>query len=150
MESYEREAVDYLLKPIAFDRFLKAIEKARERLAEQREQTEEGGASREQLFLKSGSRIHQINTKDLLYMKKDGHYIVFHTTHGEIMSRMNMEELLNSLPKERYARIHKSYVIAIDKIDTIEKHDVIIRDMVIPIGDHYREAFLRRIRYSGN
>ena len=65
------------------------------------------------------------------------------------MSRMNMEELLSSLPQDNYARIHKSYVVAIDKIDTIEKHEVFIRGKEIPIGGRFRDDFLDRIAYSG-
>jgi two-component system LytT family response regulator len=149
VESYERDAVDYLLKPIAYERFLRAVKKVQEKIRGKGDDSEDGVSSKRKVFIKSGTRIHQLDTQDLLYMKKDGHYIVFHTTGGEILSRMNMEELLSSLPQDRYVRIHKSYVVAIDKIDTIEKHDVIIRGKGIPIGDCFRDDFLKRIAFSG-
>jgi two-component system LytT family response regulator len=149
VESYERDAVDYLLKPIAYERFLRAVKKVQEKIRGKGDDSEDGVSSKRKVFIKSGTRIHQLDTQDLLYMKKDGHYIVFHTTGGEILSRMNMEELLSSLPQDRYVRIHKSYVVAIDKIDTIEKHEVVIRGKEIPIGDCFRDNFLKRIAYSG-
>ncbi|MFH1942443.1 MAG: LytTR family DNA-binding domain-containing protein [bacterium] len=149
VDSYEREAADYLLKPIAYDRFIRAIEKARKLLHQMKDISKVEGVVPHKLFIKSGSKIHQLDTKNLLYMKKEGHYIVFHTTRGELLSRMNVKELLDSLPQERYARIHKSYVIALDKIDTIQKYDVIIAGKEIPIGDKYKNAFLEKIRYSG-
>jgi two-component system LytT family response regulator len=149
VDSYEREAVDYLLKPIAYDRFVRAIEKARKLLQRTKAISKADSVSPEKVFIKSGSKIHQLDTKDLLYMKKEGHYIIFYTTRGELLSRMNMKELLESLPQDRYARIHKSYVIALDKIDTIQKYDVIISGKEIPIGDKYKNAFLEKIHYSG-
>lgn len=150
VESYEREAVDYLLKPIGFDRFLKAVAKA---LKKREGFVKKGDGSKGvvlKIFIKSGSKIHRLDIDDLLYMKKDGHYIVFNTTKDQLLSRMNFHELLSSLPEDNFVRIHKSFVIAIDKIDTIEKHFVVIKDAEIPIGDKYREDFFHRIRYSGN
>jgi len=149
VESYEHDATDYLLKPIAYERFLKAVEKVRKIVRTRDNNTGDGISSKRKLFIKSGTKIHQLDTQDLLFMKKDGHYIVFHMTGGEIMSRMNMEELLSSLPQDNYVRIHKSYVVAIDKIDTIEKHEVFIRGKEIPIGGRFRDDFLDRIAYSG-
>lgn len=149
VESYERDAADYLLKPIAYDRFLKAVDRVRRRLEEMPKRSKPAD-SEGRLFIKSGSKIHQLDLHDLCYMKKDGHYIVFHTTQGEILSRMNMKELLSSLPRDRYARVHKSYVIALDKIDTIERHEVIVAGRTIPIGSSFREDFLKLIRYSGS
>lgn len=148
MQSYEKDAIDYLLKPIPYDRFLNAVDKARRRKNYTGQPL--SVSSYDKLFVKSGSKIHQLNLKNLLYMKKDSHYVEFHTTQGNILSRMNMEELLNSLPSDRCVRIHKSYVIVLDKIETIERHDVYIAGRAIPIGRSYREDFFQRISYSGN
>lgn len=150
VESYERNAVDYLMKPISYDRFLKAIGKI---IVENKKRTEfgavDGDAPAKSLFIKSGSKIHQLDSRDLLYMKKDGHYIVFYTASGEVLSRMNMQELMRVLPSRNFVRIHRSYVIAIDKIDTIEKYDVMINGKEIPIGNSYRQNLLNAIEYAG-
>ena len=102
------------------------------------------------LFIKSGAKIHRLNIRDILYMEKDGHYIVFHTAAGQWLSRMNMAELLAGLPPGEFARVHKSFVVPLAKVDTIEKHTVIIRGKEIPIGDGYRVEFLRRIKITGD
>jgi DNA-binding LytR/AlgR family response regulator len=151
VESYEKEAVDYLLKPIAYERFLKAVDKAL-KLSKKISPKHHSGipSAPEHLFIKSGSRIHQLNVNELLYLEKQGHYIVFHTPIEQLLSRMNMADLLRALPADDFIRIHRSYVIALDKIDTIEKHTVVIRNKRIPIGDSFRVEFFKRIKYSGN
>jgi DNA-binding LytR/AlgR family response regulator len=83
-------------------------------------------------------------------MEKKGHYVVFHTSRGELLSRMNMNELMSTLPADNFIRVHRSFVVAIDKIDTIQKHRVLIKGKKIPIGDSYQDEFFKRIPYSGN
>ena len=152
VESYELEALDYLLKPIAFERFLKAVAKAQETPADTAAVRPGRGdaAPSSYLFIKSGSKIHRLRVMDLLYMEKDGHYVVFHTASSQLLSRMNMPELLAALPEGKFARVHKSFVVALGQIDTIEKHTVIVRGKEIPIGESYRAEFLRRIRTAGD
>jgi DNA-binding LytR/AlgR family response regulator len=146
VESYEKDAIDYLLKPIAYERFQKAINKA---IKASSARTVADDASH-RLFLKSGPRIHQLDSRDVLYMEKKGHYVVFHTPKGELLSRMNMNELMSTLPSDNFIRVHRSFVIAIDKVDTIQKHSVRIKGKKIPIGESYRDDFFKRISYSGN
>jgi len=154
VESYEKDALDYLLKPISYERFRRAVDKALDARSELSgpDQTEMRGKNGKihKLFIKSGPRIYQVDTGELLYMEKKGHYVVFHTPAGELLSRMSMNDLLNALPSDEFIRVHRSYVISIDKIDTIEKQMVIIKGKRIPIGDSYRDDFFERIRYSGN
>jgi len=149
VDSYDLNAVDYLLKPIPFDRFLKAVEKVEppSNKTELLPMTKTAPSSK--IFIKGGSKIHQLDTKELLYMEKDGHYIIFHTLTNKIMSRMNMSELLKALPGKNFVRTHKSYVIAIDKIETIEKYSVYINKKDIPIGDSFKKDFFEKIKYAG-
>lgn len=155
VESYEKEALDYLLKPIPYERFLKAVNKSL-KPASNESNYGPSGANRiinetsPSLFLKSGSRIHQIDTSEVLYIEKKGHYVVFHTPEKEILSRMNMNSLMDTLPSDHFIRIHRSFVVAIDKIDTIEKYRVVIKGKKIPIGESFRNDFFLRIPYSGN
>ncbi len=153
VESYEKEALDYLLKPIAYERFHQAVDKAlRARSGiSKAEQIDSRGKSRKinKLFIKSGSRIHQLDIDELMYMEKKEHYVVFHTPEAQVLSRMNMNDLLSALPPEDFIRIHRSFVIAIGKIDTLDKHMVVIKGKKIPIGESYRKDFFERIRYSG-
>lgn len=156
VESYEKEATDYLLKPIAYDRFLKAVKKVLKVRSEGvmpdptsvRIPGKKGESSR--LFIKSGPNLHQVDTGELLYMEKKEHYVIFHTPGAQILSRMNMNDLLSNLPSDNFIRIHRSFVVAVDKIDTIKRHMVVIQGIEIPIGESYREDFFKHISYSGN
>jgi DNA-binding LytR/AlgR family response regulator len=144
-KSYEKDAIDYLLKPIAYERFLRAVQKALKARSEEAKPARNG-----MLFIKSGPRIHQVDISEVLYMEKKGHYVVFHTPGKELLSRMNMSDLMKILPSDNFVRIHRSFVVAIDKIETIEKHMVVIKGQKIPIGESYRDDFFNRIPYSGN
>ncbi len=143
VESYEKEAVDYLLKPISYERFCKAVNKVQKAHPEGKKKTGK-------LFIKSGPRIHQLDIGELLYMEKKGHYVVFHTPDGQRLSRMNMRDLMSTLPSDYFVRIHRSFVVAIDKVDTIEKQSVVIHKRKIPIGESYRDDFFNHFKYSGN
>ena len=154
VKSYEKEAVDYLLKPIAYERFANAVKKAIKARSGGTELEENGFDEKKEkagkLFIKSGPRIHQIDIGEILYMEKKGHYVVFHTAEREFLSRMNMNDLMSTIPSENFIRVHRSFVVALDKIDTIEKHMIVIRGKKIPIGESYRDDFSKRIPYSGN
>lgn len=151
VESYDHSAVDYLLKPIAFNRFLGAVLKVKERLVPVRETIEtRTDPTTDHIFIKSGSKIHQLALGDILYMKKDGHYIEFHTRVQSLLSRMTMTELIAVLPIENFIRTHRSYVVAVDKIDSIDRQFVVIGKKDIPIGDSFRKEFFKRVKYQGN
>jgi DNA-binding LytR/AlgR family response regulator len=83
-------------------------------------------------------------------MEKKGHYVVFHTHGKELLSRMSMNDLMDTLPSDNFIRVHRSFVVAVDKIDTIEKSLVVIKGRKIPIGGSYRDSFFKRIQFSGN
>lgn len=153
VKSYEKEAVDYLLKPIAYERFAKAVQKALKTPSGGQESGQNGIADNKEkdgrLFIKSGPLIHQVDIKEVLFVEKKGHYVVFHTPAKEFLSRMNMNDLMKTLPTDRFIRVHRSFVVALDKIDTIEKYSVLIGENKIPIGESYRDDFFNRIPYSG-
>jgi two-component system LytT family response regulator len=153
VKSYEKEAVDYLLKPIGYERFLKAVQKALKIHSERLKPSETGipgdKKKTERLFIKSGSKLHQIDFGELFYMEKKEHYMIFHTPRGQILSRMNMNDLMHSLPPGNFIRVHRSYVVAVDKIETVERHRISIRGKKIPIGDRYRKQFFKRIPFTG-
>ncbi len=149
VESYEYDAVDYLLKPIPFDRFSNAVAKAKQRIESVNSINNDSNKS-SHIFIKSGTKYHQVDINELLYMKKDGHYIDFVTSSRKYLSRLSMSELLENLPTDDFIRIHRSYVVALGKIEVIEKYFIIINNQKIPIGDSYRDSFFERINYTGN
>lgn len=99
----------------------------------------------EELFIKSGTQIHKINSNDILYVEGAGNYMTFYLKDVKIMSLLKMSDVLNLLPSDRFIRIHKSYIVAYAHIDIIEKHQVFIKKRNIPIGITYREQFLSKI-----
>jgi len=154
IESYELNAVDYLLKPIEFDRFLKAAQRAKDTFdlrnqshskskssssAEKRDQKENN------LFIKSGSRIFNIEIDKIKYIEASGSYVVFVTESKKHMCLQNMKEALNSLPAKDFARVHKSYIVSLKHIEKIEDNQIKIGDVTISIGRTYRENFYSKL-----
>jgi two-component system, LytTR family, response regulator len=143
VESYNVNAIDYLLKPISFERFLAAANKALNLLSLQRKlviKEEEA----ETLFIKSGPYTHQIRTSDILYLEKDGNYITVYLKDKKILIRENMNDIFELVPAGEFVRVHKSFVVAVRHISMIEVHQLFINDVKIPIGSTYREALRTR------
>lgn len=150
LESYDYDAVDYLLKPIEFDRFLKAVNRASSRFLTSRSDITTGSPTLvkdedQSILIKSGTELHRMNIGDILYIKGTGNYVTFVTDKKEIMALMTMKEALGLLPRNLFFRIHKSYIINFYRVDLIEKDRVKIHDKKIPIGEVYRDGFLRAI-----
>ena len=144
VESYEQNAVDYLLKPIQFPRFLQAVLKAKQ-LFELKNKTASSAHSTEKvvfensIYIKSGNKKFKINTNDILYLEKDGNYIYFHLSDKKIISRMNMQQALDLLPEGQFIRIHKSWIISKKHIEVLELHQVVINSVAIPIGKRFEK-----------
>lgn len=152
-ESYDFEVVDYLLKPIEFDRFLKAVNRAQREyhlihpqptLRTSQKRTDQ--MHNDTILLKSGTDIHQIKVDHVLYVASAGNYVTFVTNSQEIMTLMTMDDVLEKLPSDRFFRIHRSYIVAAKHITLIERHQVRVNKKSIPIGNLYREGFLKAIQ----
>lgn len=152
-ESYNQDAIDYLLKPITFDRFLKAILKVQRRVGEAEGMTGEKpelieGAEENvssEVYVKSGTKLYKLKTNDILYLEKDGNYVTFHTKDRKVLSRQNMSQVLNLLPEKAFLRVHKSYIVALQHIEIVETHQLTIQGKRIPIAKTYRPALMERL-----
>jgi len=147
LESYELKAVDYLLKPIEFNRLLQAVMKAKQLLEKNSTITTSSAEispdiSEQTIFIKSGSEFHQLFIQNIKYIESDGNYVTFYTDKRPILARYKLSEVLELLPKEYFTRIHRSYIVAIKHIETVKKHCVVIDGNEIPISSNYREGFL--------
>lgn len=144
VESYNLNAVDYLLKPITFDRFLAAVNKAMHFFA-----AKNGNGAKDEeaasVFIKSGPHTHQVKLKDILYLEKDGNYITLHLKDKNILIRENMGDIFDLIPAAEFVRVHKSYIVAIRHITMIEVHQLIINGEKIPVGSTYRESLRARL-----
>ena len=144
VQSYEYKAVDYLLKPFSFSRFLKAVNRANEIHSTKKEETTENDEN-ETIRIKSGTDKFNIKINDILYVEGAQNYIFIHTIEKKIMTLMRMKDLEKMLPDESFCRVHKSFIVALNKIDKIETSQVFIKETKIPIGKIYKELFSRRI-----
>jgi len=148
--SYELDAVDYLVKPIAFERFLKAVNRARERHEQKLLHTNAASqlsaeGKSQFVFLKSGAQVHKVLLDDIRYVEKQSNYLSFNTTNKKILVRGNMNEVFELLPPEKFCQVHKSFVVALDKIDVIEAHQLSIGKTTVPIGNSYRDQLRQRL-----
>ncbi|WP_017734078.1 LytR/AlgR family response regulator transcription factor [Nafulsella turpanensis] len=142
------EATDYLIKPVEFDRFLKAANRAcKQYLLEQElPQKQQDGLSSGFVLLKSGNLFHKVKLEEILYLVKDGNYVVVHTTGKKILIRINMNDVFNLVPASAFVRVHKSFVVALAHIDTLEVHQLTIKGEKIPLGSTYRDELLMRLK----
>ncbi|WP_020537177.1 LytR/AlgR family response regulator transcription factor [Lewinella cohaerens] len=141
LKGFELNVTDYLLKPFTFQRFLQAVNKAQENLANRTPKT-----AIEFIFVKTENRLEKILVGNILYIEGMRDYRRIHCVDKKIMTLQNFGELEQMLPAHLIARVHKSYMIAIAKIDTIERGRILIADQRIPISATYKEAFLARIK----
>jgi DNA-binding LytR/AlgR family response regulator len=140
LPSYEHEVVDYLLKPITFERFTIAVNKVRERFFRQDESDQP-----DHLFVKVEYRLQKIKFDSILYIEGLRDYIAFHTTNGKILSLENMRNMEQVLPPNKFTRIHKSFIINKDHIDYLERGRIVINKEYLPIGDTYREHVMKQL-----
>jgi len=147
-ESYEYNATDYLLKPVKYERFLRAVNKVNntENVNPVENQKTTIKEKDNDIFVKSGTQIHKINIDDILYIEGAGNYMTFYTKEKKILSLLKMTEVLDLLPTKKFVRVHKSYIVSLKHIDIIEKHRVIINKKSISIGITYREHFFSKLK----
>jgi two-component system LytT family response regulator len=152
LKAFELEVKDYLLKPFSFERFYKGVlrlyqEQGLGPQPEKLESKPEAKIEQEYIFLKVGHRIQKVATGDILFVEGMKDYLRIHTTEEKIMTLLNFAKLEELLPSRDFARVHRSFLVAIDKIDHIEKNRIYIADQVIPISDTYANAFYNKLKY---
>ena len=141
VESYNLNAVDYLLKPIIFDRFLTAINKAAKAISLQNSTDDNDKTI---VYLKSGPQTYPVKLSDILYLEKDGNYMTVHLKDKHILIRENMSGVFDLVPASDFIRVHKSYVVAIKRVTMIGTHQLTVSGETIPVGSSYREAVRAR------
>jgi two-component system, LytTR family, response regulator len=147
-ESYEYNAVDYLLKPVNYERFLKAVNKAAVLISQKGHGVivkEPVPKPRKDIVIKSGTQLIKLNPEEIHYVEGSGNYMTFHTIDKKIMSLLTMSEVLECLPSDIFVRIHKSFVVSMKHIELIEKHDVYVHGKALPIGNTYHEQFFSKL-----
>lgn len=145
LEGYELDIVDYLLKPITFERFLRAVDKASQRL-EPRISTPPSIRSQTALeqpfvFVKDGTKLVKVIFDDILYVEGLKDYVTIHMKNQKVISLQRLKTLEDELPSDRFIRIHNSFIVALQAIDAVHKNNVQIRNAMLPIGETYKKSF---------
>jgi two-component system LytT family response regulator len=146
LDGYDHDIIDYLLKPITYDRFLTAINKAKERLVIQSIQKNDFA---NYVFVKTEYRLQKVPLSGIMYLEGLRDYIAFHTITGKILSLERMKNMEESLPPDNFLRIHKSYIINIDHIDYVERGRIVINKEYLPVGETYKEIVRTKLGIKG-
>lgn len=148
VQSYEWETVGYLLKPIEFSRFLKAVNKAADlhKLKSQPSVIQTTINNPQHLWIKSGSQTYQLALSDLIYIEASGNHVYFVTHDRRIISPTSLQEVAEKLPAGEFYRIHKSFIVAVKHLEVIERHQVKVKGSTLPIGRMYRNEFLNSLK----
>lgn len=153
LEGYELDVMDYLLKPITFERFLQSIEKAKSRLQiiSQASTSEVRQPDKPFIFVKDGTRMVKVKFEDIIYIEGLKDYIIIYTKDKRIVPLQTLKSFESLLPSSQFIRIHNSYIVSFDAIEAIDKEKVQIVPInyqtgsparsILPISDTYRKAF---------
>jgi DNA-binding LytR/AlgR family response regulator len=149
MDGYELNIIDYLKKPFSFERFCKAYFRAEELLLLKKTATnnETENTQSEFIFIKSDKKSIKVNITDISYIEGLGDYIKVYINDKKLVTNLSMKKIENLLPAKLFYRIHKSYIISINKIESIEGNMVKINNIKLPIGNSYRQDFMQHIKY---
>jgi DNA-binding LytR/AlgR family response regulator len=152
-DGFDLDVIDYLLKPYAFERFLKAVNKVQEYM-DLRERTanhpnvKEVVASPNFLFVKADYKLYKINLKDILYVEGLKDYVKIYASDKPIVTQISMKALEEKLPSRDFIRVHRSFIVAFNKIDFIQKHMLTVGKKEIPISEHYRDQLFNIINHE--
>jgi DNA-binding LytR/AlgR family response regulator len=147
LKSYELDAIDYLLKPIDKGRLAKAIRKAETYsilLADETNKATYKGSTEDFLFIQSDRRTYKVNFTEILYIEALKDYVVIYTKAKKLITAMNLKTIHQKLPARKFIRVSKSFVVNINQIDSFDNHAVYIHDLEIPLGEIYKNDFVKR------
>ena len=143
LEGYKLDIVDYLLKPFSYEEFLIAVHKVQKLLQLEKKIPVNVDVNNEFLFLKSDYKIKRLNFNDILYIEglKDYVKVYIHNVPKPILSLTSLKLLESKLPEKKFMRVHRSFIVNLEKIDTIERSRIVFGKEYIPVSDQYKEKF---------
>lgn len=142
LKGFDLQVADYLLKPFTFERFVQAVERVRSSLSRSQAATPHSP-----LFVKVGSRLEKVSLREIFFIEGMRDYRQIHAAGRRLLTLQTFAEFERQIPPHIICRVHKSYMVALDKIDSIEKGHIRIKDKVIPISETYKEQFFRLINH---
>lgn len=143
LDGFKLDVVDYLLKPFSYEEFLKAVQKVQKLIKLEKGVPDQVDANNEFLFLKSDYKIKRINFNDILYIEGLKDYVKIYTQSSPkpVMSLTTMKLLESKLPEAKFMRVHRSFIVNLERIDTIERSRIVFGKTYIPVSDQYKEKF---------
>jgi len=148
-QGFEYDAIDYLIKPFAFDRFTRSVNKAYQLMKlkkpENSQKKEKSEISYGFLMVKVEYSTIRVNLDDILYIEGLKDYVKIYSGKKPLITKTTMKNIVEKLPSDRFIRVHKSYIVSIDKIDMIENSRIVIASQRLPIGESFRTAFFNMI-----
>jgi two-component system, LytTR family, response regulator len=139
LKGYDLNVTDYLLKPFTFERFLRAVNKAQKNLKDKTK------AGKKFIFVKTEYRLEKLFLSDILYIEGMRDYRRIHTDDKRIMTLQTFRDFEQEIPKNIICRIHKSYMVSLDKIAFVERDRVKIKDVLLPVSETYKKEFMELI-----
>lgn len=146
IKGYELSVTDYLLKPYSFQRFLQAVNKVMEYFSRKPENHEMLSENGSYIFVKTEYRLERVDIEDILYVEGMKDYLRIICKNKKIMTLQSFAKLEEILPEKKFCRVHKSFLVALDKIKSVERGVILIADQRIPVSNTYRESFFSRIK----
>lgn len=143
LKGFDLNVTDYLLKPFTFERFIQAVDKAQNNLTKK-----DGGKEKSFIFVKTEYRLEKIFLNEILYIEGMRDYRRIHTLDKKVMTLQTFKDFEQEIPKSAICRVHKSFMVAIDKIISIERDRIKIRDILIPISETYKKDFFELVERS--
>jgi DNA-binding LytR/AlgR family response regulator len=137
LSGFELNVLDYLLKPITFERFQQAIEKAKDYFQISNQE--------ETITIKSGYDLHKIRLEDILFIEGSSEYVTFHTAEKRIMSYQTLKSLEVRLPNQQFMRVHRSYIVNRNKVNSLKGKEILIENYKIPVSETYMEEVKKNL-----
>lgn len=137
LDSYDFDVTDFLLKPISFERFLKAVNKSCEIIKNNRNKYK---YDKDFIVVKQDKKIHKLDLESIIYIESMGDYVKFYTSKGVYVAYQTIKNLSEKLPFPKFLKIHKSYIVALDKIESIVGNTIFINEIRLPIGESFRSV----------
>ncbi|PUZ30394.1 two component transcriptional regulator, LytTR family [Chitinophaga costaii] len=146
LDGYNLDVIDYLLKPISFERFMKSVTKVQEYLSKEKQPAAaDSGKLNDYIFIKTEYKIIKINLEDILFIEALKDYTKIYTQNQPVLTLRSLKSFETKLPQEKFIRVHRSYLVSLDKINSVERNTVMIANQPIPISEGYRDRFYELI-----
>jgi two-component system, LytTR family, response regulator len=145
VEAFELNVADYIIKPITLSRFMLAVSKANELFESKGQKVELNEKDKEYIFVRSNAILTKIKVNDITYIQALGDYVNIYTTDNRYTVHITLKGMEEKLPLEKFYRLHRSYLIALDHVDKVEEGTAYIGKHPVPIGEQYKKELLKRI-----